>query len=557
MLLNFSNGIVQRQPVTPFLIKNGTSISLNSATAPLILSFSHGSSNYLTIHPDIIKSAWKGPFNKNKDAYLYVDININTAKITYGSTPLPPKAGGKLPIHAEIDQNFFEFKSRKMYIKRAGVNSWKEVIRVFVGEYRKGAILKCYDIGSNFNLATKNNSGLILFDENRHPIKKDNSNEFLTTESELTVENGYIGKIDQHLNITKCLEAIPKHHCVSIDTKNYKYCKLAKNGLACTGINQNGHASGDVVNYVKYGYLYDVLGWGFSGSPGSPLYLGEQANISESPSRYIIQRVGFIIDEFTIFVDISDPIKTMFDFQMSPSVTPTSTNISATVTPTVTPSVTPTVTPTVTPSVTPTVTPSASPSVTATVTPSASPSVTATVTPSASPSVTATVTPSASPSVTATVTLSISPTITPTVTPSPIPSESIVEVIVFYSFGTLINMIVLDDPCSYTPREDLGYANITSGTVYTYTGNNGCDFNYYNDCGVIVDVDNGTEVLSNTYPITPMSIPFSGALPEFDTSNIPIGAQSEIEFSGGCIAILNIETGIGNFIWKIVYSSCS
>jgi hypothetical protein len=55
MLLNFSNGIVQKQPLTPFLYKNRNSIALNSATAPLILTFSHGSSNYLAIHPDIIK----------------------------------------------------------------------------------------------------------------------------------------------------------------------------------------------------------------------------------------------------------------------------------------------------------------------------------------------------------------------------------------------------------------------------------------------------------------------------------------------------------------------
>lgn len=198
---------------------------------------------------------------------------------------------------------------------------------MFVGEYRKGAILKCYDVGSNFNLSTRNHSGLILFDENRKPLKKDNSVEFLTTESELTVENGYIGKIDQHLNITKCLEAIPKHRCISIDSKNYKYCKLAKNGLSCTGINQNEHASGDVVNYVKYGYLYDVLGWNFTGSPGSPLYLGEQSEISESPSRYIIQRVGFIVDDYTIFVDIGNPIKTMFDFSVPPTPTPTPSEI--------------------------------------------------------------------------------------------------------------------------------------------------------------------------------------------------------------------------------------
>lgn len=313
MLLSFCNGIVQKQPVTPFLMKNGNSVALNSATSPLILTFSHGSSNYLTIHPDILKNAWKGPFNKTKDAYLYVDIDKNTAKITYGSTPLAPIAGGKLPLHAEIGQHYFEFKSKKMYVKRSGVNSWQDVIRVFVGEYRKGAILKCYDVGSNFNLSTKNRSGLILFDENRKPIKKDNSDEFLTTESELTIEDGYIGRIDQHLNITKSLEAIPEHRCISIDSKNYKYCRLAKNGLACTGITQNDHSSGDVVNYVKYGYLYDVLGWNFTGGPGTPLYLGEQSEISELPSRYIIQRLGYVIDDYTIFVDIGDPIKTIFD----------------------------------------------------------------------------------------------------------------------------------------------------------------------------------------------------------------------------------------------------
>lgn len=312
MLLNFSNGIVQKQPITPFLIKNGNSVTLNNATAPLILTFSHGASNYLTIHPDVIKSAWKGPFSKTTDAYLYVDIDKHSANITYGSTHLAPKAGGKLPLHAEIGQHFFEFKSRKMYVKRSGVNSWTDVIRVFVGEYRKGAILKCYDIGSNFNLQTRNYSGLILFDENRKPLKKDRSEEFLTTESELTVEDGYIGKIDQHVNITKCLEVIPKHCCISIDSKNYRYCKLAKNGLACTGIAQHGHTSGDTVNYVKYGYLYNMLGWGFSGKSGDQLFLGESGQISEYPSRYIIQRVGFIIDDYTIFVDIGDHIKTMF-----------------------------------------------------------------------------------------------------------------------------------------------------------------------------------------------------------------------------------------------------
>jgi hypothetical protein len=313
MLLNFCNGIVQKQPIIPFLIKNGKFISLNCTTAPLILTFSHGSSNYLTIHPDVIKNAW-GPFNKLKDYYLYVDIDINTAEISFGATHLPPKSISKLPLHAEIGQHYFEFKSRKMYEKRSGL-TWKEVIRVFVGEFRKSAILKCYDIVSNFNLNTINYSGMILFDENRKPIKKENSQEFLTTESELTIENGYIGKIDQHLNLTKCLEAIPKHSCISIsiDNKNYMYCKLAKNGLHCNGITQNGHASGDIVNYIKYGYLYDVLGWNFSKPSGSPLFLSENGTISETPSRYIIQQVGFIVDSNTIFVDIKNPIKTSFN----------------------------------------------------------------------------------------------------------------------------------------------------------------------------------------------------------------------------------------------------
>jgi hypothetical protein len=314
MLLNFCNGIVQKQPIIPFLIKNGKSVTLNCTTAPLILTFSHGLSNYLTIHSDVIKNAWVGPFNKLKDYYLYVDIDINTASVSFGETHLPPKSIGKLPLHAEIGQHYFEFKSRKMYEKRPGLNSWKEVIRVFVGEYRKSAILKCYDVGSNFNLATRNYSGMILFDDNRRPIKKENRQEFLTTESELTIENGYIGKIDQHLNITKCMETIPKHRCISIDNKNYKYCKLAKNGLECNGITQNSHASGDIVNYVKYGYLYDTLGWNFSKPSGSPLYLGEDASVSETPSRYIIQQVGFIVDRNTIFVDIKNPIKTSFNY---------------------------------------------------------------------------------------------------------------------------------------------------------------------------------------------------------------------------------------------------
>lgn len=309
MLISFRNGIVQKPQSPNFLLKGPKGVTLSCNEDPLIVTVSDGDKNYLLSFTENIKNAWKGPFEKNKDYYLYIDIDKVSGKPNFGATHLKPKAGGNLPLDGKQDQHFFEFKSKKMFVKTRSFRQWKHVLRVFVGEFRKGAILTTYKVGSNFNLISENYSGFILFDEDKNPFKDIQTGQFLTSENYIGTDLYNIGVVDSHVTIKKAFEPIPKFYCVANRRNNY-IC-LAKDDKTCIGISLFDRSPDQDVNYIDYGYLYNP-NWNWSGNISKPVYVGDVGQISLNPKKYSIQKIGIIIDENTIFVDIEQKISTQF-----------------------------------------------------------------------------------------------------------------------------------------------------------------------------------------------------------------------------------------------------
>jgi hypothetical protein len=309
MLVSFRNGIVQKPQSPNFLLKGPKGITLSCDEDPLIVTISDGESNYLLSFSQTIKNAWKGPFDKHKDFYLYIEIDKVTGKSLFGVTDIKPKSGANKPLDDRTDQHFFEFKSKKMFVKSRAFRAWKHVLRVFVGEFRKGSILKTYDVGSNFNLVSQNRSGFILFDSSGNPIKNVENGQFITTETNISGELYNVGRIDQQIFIKKAFEPIPEYYCITQLDNNY--VGLAKDDKLCYGISLFSRSPDENVNYMKFGYVYNE-NWNWTVLSGTPIYCGVNGEITLTPQKYSSQRIGIVISSNVIFLDIEDKIQTNF-----------------------------------------------------------------------------------------------------------------------------------------------------------------------------------------------------------------------------------------------------
>jgi len=556
MKVSFKNGIVQI-PTEKFLVKNGNNIGINCKDGPLVLTFSDGNRDYLYFITETIKNAWTLKFNKLKDSYLYIDINKKTGNISYGYTTLKPASSNGLPNTAETGQHIFDYKNKKLWAKNPSIKSWQHVLRVFLGVFRKDSILISNVVGSNFNLTFANNSGEILYFENA-PVTNING-QFITTETLVTDGVMNYEKISSPLTRFKAAQDIPQFYCVSKRDNDYDYLTIATDGKNCIGLARHSGKTDNFIIHVDRGELYNEK-WNWKESPGTPLYVGKYGEVSTTPYKYVIQEIGFIIDNKTIFLDIKPQL-----FLTFPKITPTPTKTvittsAPTITPTITPTTTktPTATPTPTTTPTPTKTSTITPTVTTTITPT--PTKTSTITPTVTPSVT--VTRTITPTITNTVTPTVSmlsdtpvptPEPTPTVTPTLPPPFSRVNVI--YNFIGSEPFELYDNLC--TINTGFTYADITSGSADVYDGNNGCGFNYYtNDCSVVYGVDPGSELpnYTSSFSISPQSLAISGGKPEIDISIL--NPPAEGGSTGGIIYTIEIDTNLGSFTWKIVYNSC-
>jgi hypothetical protein len=410
MFVAFRQGIVAVQPSPSFLSLVGNNVNLNANASPTIITFAYQSTNYLFTENKSVLAAWKGPFLNGTNYWLYWDLDMTTAKRTFGVTTINPAFFGNTPPPSPVTgQHFFFYKENTMKVWN-GVQ-WKPFLRVFAGQIDSGGILVPYTVGSQVNLNQGGQQGTLLFDQTGSPIYN-NKNYFLTTESTVNTQNNPLNnyKIEALQVVGRAIESIPKYSAVTWKGKNTLGLASSTDYLRpAIGIAIEDLTKDEVSRFVTDGYITNPS-WNFTVAPNTAIWVGINGEITtQVPQTISMQRMGYVVAPDTIFVSIAQII-----LLQNPNALPTPTPTTS-----ITPSITrtPTLTPTNTPTLTPTMTISGSASPTPTPTLSATPSITSTITPTVTPS--ATMTPTMTPTVTFTPSVTVTTTPTTTATPTP------------------------------------------------------------------------------------------------------------------------------------------
>ena len=398
MQLTFRQGIVgfQYNPLYITLNSSGN-VDLNCSNAPVVLNFSQDIANYLYTENATIIGPWAGPFNANQTYWLYWNIDTETALRTFGSTQIAPSYGTSFPTSPSIDQHFFNLTDTTMYYWNG--LSWVECIRIFAGGILNGVITPS-NSGSQVDVYNVSiNVGTILFDVFNNPVTKyldDGSFVYLTSVDDIQPFNYNIVSLAYNtVNISGvALEYIPTYYCVITDGKDeydntiIKHASYFDINNSAFAITTDNMMVGDIKQLVTHGYMQDPT-WYWNYPPLTPLYVGGAGEITTyAVNPYSSQKIGFIVNLNTIFINIQNKIVfTNYSPYVTPSITP---SISATPTPTLTSTVTVTPTQTTTVTITPSVTPTFTPSATITPTLTMSPTITPTVTPTFTPTITPT-----------------------------------------------------------------------------------------------------------------------------------------------------------------------
>lgn len=315
MKLKFKQGIIRYQTdinETPTFLQNGPNgITLNVSPDPTLLTFSHGSTDYLFEENLTIVDAWLGPFG-TQDTWLYWDINIITGERTFGTTTIKPVISNNQPAGVE-DRHWFDTQSKEMkvYTGRRYVTK----LRVFAGYLDEGNVIIHNPVGSQVGLDEQNFSGVILFDDDNKPVKKFNrfgTGKFITTESPLSSQFSRLinFKLENELHDSIASEFIPKYYCVTSKAPNS--INLASHiypQYPCIGISSEDMHVGEARNIITNRFIKNEL-WNWPQPPGTSLFVGPTGEIStEVPQSFSIQNIGHIVSLDTIYIDIKQIIK--------------------------------------------------------------------------------------------------------------------------------------------------------------------------------------------------------------------------------------------------------
>ena len=132
MKIDFRQGIVSYPETTggqAFLQATGGGAAVNILTGSGVttVAFAQRTADYLYVENNTVTSAWSSlPIT---EAWLYWDINPQTAIITYGYTEVQPTSGTTQPGILVTDQHWFDTASNVMKVYDG--TRWLEKIRVF------------------------------------------------------------------------------------------------------------------------------------------------------------------------------------------------------------------------------------------------------------------------------------------------------------------------------------------------------------------------------------------------------------------------------------------
>jgi hypothetical protein len=308
MKTDLRQGIVKAQTSPSFIYKSAGGFGLDTSNSPIVISFINGESETLFIEDKNVENAWKGPFPRNSDHWLYWDLDQN-GKRTFGKTNVEPyKYSGK--EKPKFDQHYFDYSTNQ--IKVWNGRAWEVKLRVFAAKVVSSSSFKPYGLGSQIANNTQRDSGGLIYNADFSIIK---SNTIFETTSPISTQTNFItedyfGLIEKQQIATRAKETLFKFAAFSIVTNDF-YTRLSSyKSQPCFGLCLEPVLAENRFSYIRHGVVEDFYFDQFNGKAGDRLFLGEGGLLTKNARTdgSFVQVIGEFISPEKFFVNIQPPI---------------------------------------------------------------------------------------------------------------------------------------------------------------------------------------------------------------------------------------------------------
>jgi len=316
---NFRQGLISYQKdgtgSPQFLLASTTNgyVQLNVAPSPTLVTFAHGSSDYLAAFDTTVPNAW-GPLANGVDNYLYWDMDLLTSNISYGITTLEPIVSLLTPQNPANGQMWFDLNTNKMKVWQATSNRWLEKVRVIAGIVENGNVgqLVPKTSGTQVGLTGDVQPGYVMLDSQLYPLRT-SAGEFLTADTPVRIKttvgtSGVLATPPNAFIPVRAGENLPAMSLVYFSGADT--VSLASGDPAQIfqktpiGVVQEALAQNEVGVLTQSGDVtYDQ--WNFTGNIGKAVYSDASGRITTTrPGGLLAYRVGFIKNKNTIVFGI-------------------------------------------------------------------------------------------------------------------------------------------------------------------------------------------------------------------------------------------------------------
>jgi len=320
MELKFRQGIVRHQidvaGTSNFVRKSGNGgdhIDLVCDNSPLIFTAAHANNNYLAQFTKTIPNAWGPLIATGETQYLYWDIGLLDATVTFGFTRLPPFTGPNTPAVTGapqwLDQHWFDTTAKLMKVWNG--TKWLPKLRVFAATYDSSAVLIPRHVGTQVNLNDSCRPGFIMKGKNNYPLR-DGDGTFVHSESDLVVSHtsGETVRFDTAQMVAEAIEFIPKFCAVSyVAPRKVQLAKYSNVDLEINGLMTDDYFPGEVGNVIAHGIVKNSH-WDFADNQvNKPLFIDDAGQVTlDAPPIGVTQEIGYVYDNDAIYLNIQMPI---------------------------------------------------------------------------------------------------------------------------------------------------------------------------------------------------------------------------------------------------------
>jgi len=295
---------------------------------PTVLILAHHDANYVVDITRTKTKAW-GPFETTSTRYLWIDVSLLDASISYGSTGLPPIVADIVPSSAINDQHWFDTANTVMRVYNGA--KWVEKIRIFLGKV-VSATPHAENLGTQVGLNGQFTAGNIILDSWLKPVRISDGT-FLTSASAINLTSGdpVQATIENAVSTGMANEYIPKFSVVTI--KSGRKILLNRNTNIFNrigGVVLEDLYEGEVGAIITSGLVRNDQ-WTFPAADiNRTVWCGPTGEITTSaPLVGVAQSLGFVYDVDAIWVSPGHAL--IIDLPGAVVTPPTPANIPTTV----------------------------------------------------------------------------------------------------------------------------------------------------------------------------------------------------------------------------------